>query len=694
MTPDQTIPPTPPADVSVAVESPQPAPSAPVTPSATTAPPPTNAPLSVATPDTPTLSVPVVPPATDAPSLTAAPPSTDLPDVTATPITTATPSPTSSIMPPQTDTALLSFSQAVPPQAAPQTLPPATAPVVPSLSAMSAEAPPQFVPTETTETVAPNEAAALPELPKGEPPRALVPGAFLKLQYEIKQVLARGMTNLYLADAGSYSDATPKIIAERLTPAPKTVSDTPTNDAEQLEAGALPGEALSDNASQAPLVEGPTPTLADLKPQAADTRVSPTLFPVPEETFAQEGRDYAVFEYFASTSLQDHREPTNDERYLQLMAQLCGGLAEMETHNLHADFGRDLLRVTENGELRFLGFTDDGEPLTQSATDPMEQLRALNAFLLGRALSEERTARLDDPFGALALSDEVKAFATMLENSKLSSPSVALDELRDMGAGRVPHAVSALMSDVGMEREVNEDSGFVLKTQRAAHLGSYAWELYVVADGMGGHEGGEIASERTLQALQAAFFQRATLNWSDNAKVRAALLEIITEVNEAVVKLTQEPKYMAMRNKPGSTLTFALRLGARVFFGNVGDSRGYLWNAQTGLKRATKDHSYVQTLIDAGQITDDEAWDHPDGSIITAHMGDMKGRTKDVFLRLVKPGDKLLLVSDGVVDMLRDVEIAPFLQESDPEVVCRNLVNASNAAGGADNITALCVVFS
>jgi protein phosphatase len=127
--------------------------------------------------------------------------------------------------------------------------------------------------------------------------------------------------------------------------------------------------------------------------------------------------------------------------------------------------------------------------------------------------------------------------------------------------------------------------------------------------------------------------------------------------------------------------------------GNVGDSRGYIWSAGEGLRGVTKDHSYVQMLIDAGDLKEEDAWGHPEGSIITAHIGDPKLRQKDVFLRLCRPGDKLLLCSDGVVDMLRDEQIAPYLQEENPALVCKYLVDASNAAGGFDNITVVCVDF-
>jgi protein phosphatase len=253
---------------------------------------------------------------------------------------------------------------------------------------------------------------------------------------------------------------------------------------------------------------------------------------------------------------------------------------------------------------------------------------------------------------------------------------------------------AALLSDVGREREVNEDSGLIIRLHRAGHLATYAVNVYVVADGMGGHEGGEVASDLTVRALQRAIEERIDIDWDDNIAVRAAMLDIIEAVNAEVVALTETDRYRGTRAKPGATLTFAVQLGQRVFIGNVGDSRTYRWNAAQGLQRITKDHSYVQTLIDSGSLSEEDAWDHPDGSIITAHIGMAKLRLRDVFLRIFAPGDKLLLVSDGVVDMLRDRDIEPFLHEHNSAVICRNLVDASNAAGGVDNITVACVAFS
>lgn len=456
------------------------------------------------------------------------------------------------------------------------------------------------------------------------------------------------------------------------------------------------------------------------------------LFP-PREGFTQEDREYVVFDYFETTSLQDFREPSNDERLLSMLHTLAQGLRELDEKDLRADFTTDTLRVDESGALRFVGFvenrtvssgaapsgaapsaafneqaaieqTPNGQAasgLTASshlpgeivAGDALSQLREIMSFLLKRAFAESATMRLDDEFGSLALSEEVKTLARHISGREFESIAQAADAIAALHSNRPPRVESAILSDVGRERELNEDSGMIVKLQRAAHLGARALELYVVADGMGGHEGGEVASDLTMASLQKHLDARQNLDWNDNVAVRAALYEVIDAVNADVVALTETPKYKGTRAKPGSTLTFAVRLGARVFVGNVGDSRAYKYS-KGKLERISKDHSYVQSLIDRGEITEEEAFDHPEGSVITAHIGYAKLKTRDVFLRLFAPGDKLLLVSDGVTDMLRDREYEPHLQHDDPALVCRGLVDASNAAGGADNITVVCVKFS
>ena len=495
---------------------------------------------------------------------------------------------------------------------------------------------------------------ALPEAPPTEVLRPLVPGAFLRFEYEIKAILVRGITNLYLAEGGDFGSTAPKLIAERAAVAP-AASDLP---------GAEP-----------PLF-------------------SSSLLPAREE-FVQDQRQYLIFDYFDSEALQDHREAPNDQRYLQLLGEVIDGLLELESQGLQAKFDLELLRITDAGNLVFCGFLDSTPALDEVVHPPfsaLDQLRGLNAHLLRQTFSQQTTMRLDDEIGSLVLSEETKTVARGLKGEAYASLRELSEAVTALAAGSGARLDIALLSDVGQERKLNEDAGLVARLSRAAHLGSYTIDILAVADGMGGHEGGEIASDLALTTLQAALDKRAKLNWSDNAVVRQMLVDTIDEVNSAVVTMNEAPPYSSMRAKPGSTLVFAVRVGSRVFVGNVGDSRAYKWNERTGLERVTKDHSYVQSLIDNGDLTDEESWGHPDGSIITANIGDPRLRSRDVFLRLLAPGDKLLLVSDGVVDMLRDREIEPYLHSADAETVCRDLVDAANAAGGADNITAVCLV--
>lgn len=495
---------------------------------------------------------------------------------------------------------------------------------------------------------------ALPEPARAEPPRPLVPGAFLRLEYEIGEVLSRGYTNLYKAYGGDFGDTVPKLVAERET------------------------------------------SVSDEHRDAARGELQSPLFP-PTDLFGQDGREYAVYEFEATAALQDHREPPHDERYLRMLETLSSGLLELESHGLYARLCRETLRVNTGGELRYFGFIDTradaaGPDVAHDEPHALAQLGELNSYLLRTTFAQASTMRLDDEWGALALSDEVKQLARRLSEGECTTLEEAHHALAALARACAPGMVDiALLTDVGQERELNEDAGLVVRIQRAAHLRAHSFDLCAVADGMGGHEGGEVASNLALAALQQHLTEQSPPTWDDNVAVRQFLLQAIDAVNAQVVNLTNAPQYRGTRAKPGCTLVFAIRLGARVFVGNVGDSRAYKWNEAHGLQRITKDHSYVQTLIDQGEITDEEAWGHPDGSIITAHIGEAKLRLRDVFLRLLLPGDKLLLVSDGVVDMLRDSEIERIVATGNAAAVCRHLVDASNEAGGADNITAICL---
>lgn len=219
-------------------------------------------------------------------------------------------------------------------------------------------------------------------------------------------------------------------------------------------------------------------------------------------------------------------------------------------------------------------------------------------------------------------------------------------------------------TDVGRVREGNEDS-FTARLP-----------LLAVADGMGGHQGGEVASKLALETLKKA------------ADGQAALVEVVHEANRAVFdKAAQDPGLAGM----GTTLTVFLVEGNTLRLAHVGDSRAYLLR-DGQLQQITKDHTVVQRMVDEGRITAPEAHIHPQRSILTRALGVDQEIQVDQASIEPQPGDRLLLCSDGLTGMIDEEVILGILtQEQDPQAASDALVEAANQAGGQDNVTAVVV---
>jgi protein phosphatase len=222
-------------------------------------------------------------------------------------------------------------------------------------------------------------------------------------------------------------------------------------------------------------------------------------------------------------------------------------------------------------------------------------------------------------------------------------------------------------TDTGKVRDHNED-GYLIDREL---------ELIAVADGMGGHRGGEVASATALEALHAAF--------SENGGLRDAVLA----ANEAVLDRADEsPELRGM----GTTLTAGV-LGDddTLLVGHVGDSRAYLLQ-EGALSRITTDHSLVEELIAAGELTEQEAERDPRRSMITRALGLEAGVEVDLYPVPLAPGDRVMICSDGLTTMIGEDAILDVLaSEPDPTSAAQRLVDAANAAGGVDNITVVVV---
>jgi protein phosphatase len=227
-------------------------------------------------------------------------------------------------------------------------------------------------------------------------------------------------------------------------------------------------------------------------------------------------------------------------------------------------------------------------------------------------------------------------------------------------------------TDTGRVRTANEDSLVAVAT------------VFAVADGMGGHAAGEVASSVALEALQASLAQPVTL---------AGVVEAVRRANEAVFRRSlAEPTARGM----GTTLTLIAPAKDdderdHLVVANVGDSRGYLF-ADGELRQLTRDHSYVEEMLAAGQITSEEARNHPHRHVVTRALGVEPSVAVDAWLVTPEPGDRYLLCSDGLVNDVDDPAIARLLASSpDPQAAADALVKAANEAGGRDNISVVVV---
>jgi serine/threonine protein phosphatase PrpC len=228
-------------------------------------------------------------------------------------------------------------------------------------------------------------------------------------------------------------------------------------------------------------------------------------------------------------------------------------------------------------------------------------------------------------------------------------------------------------------RDNNEDSGKIIR------LGGDKGELLVVCDGMGGMEAGEVASALAVATIEEWFLpERITPGVL--ARPADYMMQSIVGADTNIKDYTKkDPKTQGM----GSTIVMAWLLGQKMYVAWCGDSRAYRYNPQLGLERLSRDHSLVQSWVDAGQITEEQAFDHPQSNIITRSLGDPNGVAAPEAAEYdLYTGDVILLGSEGLCGTLRDGEIEAVLSQSDDlKTACDQLWKADEAAGWHDNVT-------
>ncbi|MCC6501398.1 MAG: serine/threonine-protein phosphatase [Anaerolineales bacterium] len=247
--------------------------------------------------------------------------------------------------------------------------------------------------------------------------------------------------------------------------------------------------------------------------------------------------------------------------------------------------------------------------------------------------------------------------------------------------------IASCGQSVGKQRELNEDSILALTTTMAGNSGNLPFGLYIVADGMGGHQFGEIASNAAIRSVAGYILK----------KFHPYLFQVKTDTmdesfQEIMLEAVREAQKMIQREAPGSgtTLTAALVIGQQVTVAHVGDSRAYFIFPDGRIDPITRDHSLVKRLEELGHITPEEAVNYPHRNVLYRALGQGELLDPDIFTVAFPQPGYLMICSDGLwgvvaeQDIVRSINEAPNLQRA-----CQNLVTAANTAGGPDNISVI-----
>lgn len=235
-------------------------------------------------------------------------------------------------------------------------------------------------------------------------------------------------------------------------------------------------------------------------------------------------------------------------------------------------------------------------------------------------------------------------------------------------------------SDIGKKRSVNEDRATVIsRSNNDVHLA-------IVADGMGGHNAGDVASTLAVEGLRSRFIEASNSEFMTMSDSTEWLLDTVTQLNKLIYEYSLENENC---NGMGTTLIAAIIAGNQASICHVGDSRAYSVN-ENEIKQITRDHSYVNILVDNGEISEDEAENHPKKNYIIKSLGTEATIEPDFYQLQIEEGSYFLICSDGLSNKVDQQQIHTIVTSSQPiEEKGQALVQLANENGGEDNITVI-----
>ena len=235
-------------------------------------------------------------------------------------------------------------------------------------------------------------------------------------------------------------------------------------------------------------------------------------------------------------------------------------------------------------------------------------------------------------------------------------------------------------TDIGRERKLNEDYYYASKPDDKI-------KLFILADGMGGYNGGEVASKMAVEKAKTYKEKNFSKNKESKEKIEQLLKDAIKYANEEVYKKSISKKDL---QGMGTTLDICLIYNSKIFIAHIGDSRVYRIRKDF-IRKITRDDSYVQTLIEDGKITKEEAFNHPKKNMITKALGCTPEVEPEIYTKTFIKNDIILMTSDGLTNMVKEEEIKNIIK-NDQENSAESLVQKANENGGYDNITVVIIM--
>ena len=277
--------------------------------------------------------------------------------------------------------------------------------------------------------------------------------------------------------------------------------------------------------------------------------------------------------------------------------------------------------------------------------------------------------------------------------AELTTAPLSEDQLEPVTTGlpklEPPQLIVGSARSIGQQRDHNEDSLYTFTATLAGNTTVIPFGIYIIADGMGGHQHGEVASEAAIRAMSKYQINKlyhpifGVIPDTPQESLQEIMQQGVFEAHQGVIK--QAPG-------GGTTLTAVVILGNRMTIAHVGDSRAYSIYLDGRMQILTRDHSLVKRLEELGQITPEEAEIHPQRNVLYRALGQGEPFEPDVTTAPLPQPGYVLLCSDGLWNLVSDAEIFRLIAASpSPHRACQNLIDAANAAGGTDNITAILV---